>query len=264
MEKMFCPKCGGEAAGDQKYCKTCGTHLQMIYDALGGSEHKGVYGGIDVEALSRNARKFAESWKSGWMGAEIRKHRWSGAGDAWKAGWDRSTAQNKPAVTVAPQPPMPKPREWLRYSWQHNLREGLTSLFAGTGLGLALYYFSRPPYIADVLKGIPALSHGNNVDLEAIARLASLIWLFAAIPVLKGLGKIGYAAFFAESMAKLTERFIPKPQPAQIVTAPQSPLPREEEPVRNFENLSEPISSVTDHTTHIIDGPPPARAKTNE
>jgi hypothetical protein len=138
------------------------------------------------------------------------------------------------------------------------------SLFAGTGLGLALYYFSRPQYIGDVLRGIGGLAHAN-VDLEAIARLASLLWLFAAIPVLKGLSQIIYAAFFAESMSKLTERFIPKPQLVQVVTAQQPALEPQDEPLRNFENLSEPISSVTEHTTHIIDGAPSVgRAKTNE
>ena len=259
---MFCPKCGGEATESQRYCKTCGTHLQMIYDALGGSEHKGGFGmvgKIDVEALSRNARKFAESWKAGWSGFSQ-----SGA-EGFKAGWAGTTAENKPAkVTAPPQPPLPKPKEWLRYSWQHNLREGLTSLFAGTGLGLALYYFSRPPYISDVLRGIGGLAHAN-VDLEAIARLASLIWLFAAIPVLKGLSQIIYAAFFAESMSKLTERFIPKPQLVQIVTAQQTGVEPQEETIRIFDNLSEPISSVTEHTTHIIEGAPSVgRVKTSE
>ncbi|HEV8486918.1 MAG TPA: zinc ribbon domain-containing protein [Blastocatellia bacterium] len=260
---MFCPKCGGEATESQRYCKTCGTHLQMIYDALGGSEHKGAYGGIvgkiDVEALSRNARKFAESWKAGWSGFSH-----SGA-EGWKAGWTGATAENRPAkVTAPPQPQLPKPKEWLRYSWQHNLREGLLSLFAGTGLGLALYYFSRPQYIGDVLRGIGGLSHAN-VDLDAIARLASVIWLFAAIPVLKGLSQIIYAAFFAESMSRLTERFIPQPQQVPVVTAQQPALEAQQEPVRSFENLSEPISSVTEHTTHIIDGAPSVgRAKTNE
>jgi len=68
----------------------------------------------------------------------------------------------------------------------------------------------------------------------------------------------------AESIAKLSERFIPKP--VQIVTAQQpASLPTQEEPLRNFDNLSEPISSVTEHTTHIIDGTPPVgRATTNE
>ena len=259
---MFCPKCGGEATESQRYCKACGTHLQMIYDALGGSEHKGSYGGIvgkiDVEALSRNARKFAESWKAGWSG-------FAHNAEGWKSGRTATTTENKPAkVTAPPQPQLPKPKEWLRYSWQHNLREGLLSLFGGIGFGLALYYFSRQPFISDVLKGIGPLSRAN-VDLDAIARLASLIWLFAAIPVLKGLSHIIYAAFFAESMSKLSERFIPKPQLVQIVTAQQPALEPQEEPVRSFENLSEPISSVTEHTTHIIEGAPSVgRAKTNE
>jgi len=130
-------------------------------------------------------------------------------------------------------------------------------------LGLALYYFLRPPFIHDILQNIEPLSRGN-VDIDGITRLAGFIWLFAAIPVLKGLAQIIYASLFAESIATLSERFIPRP--AQVVTAPQlSPPKQEEEPPRSFEDLSAPLLSVTDHTTQIIEAPSgPGRARTAE
>jgi hypothetical protein len=244
---MFCPKCGIEALESQRYCKGCGTHLQMIYDALGTSDNKGIYG-IDVEALSRNARKFAESWKAGWSGSQT----------------EARPAKATTAPVEQPRQNLPKPKEWLRYSWQHNLRDGLLSLFGGLGFGVVLYYLCRPPYIQDILRSIEPLSR-TNVDIDAVARLASYIYLFAAIPVLKGLGQIIYAAFFAESIARLTERFIP--QPGQMLAAPPSafPLSNEESTGRNFDDLKEPVSSVTEHTTKIIDGAPGGvRARANE
>jgi hypothetical protein len=219
----------------------------MIYDALGTSDNKGIYG-IDVEALSRNARKFADSWKAGWSGA---------------------AAENHPAKVVAASierknPSAPKPKEWLRYSWQHNLRDGLLSLFSGLGIGIVFYYLGRPPFIQDLLQSIEPLSR-TNVNLDAIARLASYFYLFAAIPVLKGLAQVLYASFFAESISKLSERFNP---PVQVLSAPSLGVTasQEDSPARTFDNLQEPISSVTEHTTKIIDGAPAgvARARTNE
>ena len=132
-------------------------------------------------------------------------------------------------------------------------------------MGLVLYYLARPPFIHDLLQSIEPLSR-TNIDLDAITRLASYIYLFAAIPVLKGLAQIIYAAFFAESMSRLTERFIP--QPVQVLAAPQPALPlsQEESSARSFDELKEPISSVTEHTTKIIDREPAGvgRARANE
>ena len=61
---MFCPKCGGESLETQRFCKACGTNLQLINDALRtGDSPPGPFG-IDVEALAKNAKDFAQSWKT--------------------------------------------------------------------------------------------------------------------------------------------------------------------------------------------------------
>jgi hypothetical protein len=208
----------------------------MIYDALGSTDSKGIYG-IDVEALSRNARAFAESWKAGWSGM---------------SGKEKKESKAVAAIEVV-KPNQPKPRDWLRYSRQHNLRIGMLSLFAGLGSGIALYFISRPPFIYDILASIEPLANAN-VDIGAIARITTMVWLFAAIPVLKGLAQILYAVCFAESIKTLTERFVPAP--VQVVTAPQLGVTApQEDPVLNFEAMKEPVSSVTEHTTQIINGP---------
>jgi hypothetical protein len=40
--KMFCPNCGNQAAGDQKFCRSCGMNLQKVAPAL--TEHLAEFG----------------------------------------------------------------------------------------------------------------------------------------------------------------------------------------------------------------------------
>jgi len=47
----------------QKFCKACGTNIQLINDAIKSGDSAQAPFGIDVDALTRNAKEFAESWK---------------------------------------------------------------------------------------------------------------------------------------------------------------------------------------------------------
>src|SRR4030095_13419671 len=71
---MFCPKCGSESLEAQRFCKACGTNLQLINNALGGSENSQgpTPFGIDVDALAKNARDFAQTFKASWSGAHVK------------------------------------------------------------------------------------------------------------------------------------------------------------------------------------------------
>jgi hypothetical protein len=40
--KMFCPNCGNQAAGDQKFCRSCGMNLQKVAPAV--AEHLAEFG----------------------------------------------------------------------------------------------------------------------------------------------------------------------------------------------------------------------------
>jgi hypothetical protein len=249
---MFCPKCGSQTVEGQRFCKACGTNVQLINDALrSGDSPQGPFG-IDVEALKKNAVDFAQSWKTGWSGVAN--------GNDWRHGVRDSAREireiRRKAKEEARRQNLPKPKEYMSYSWQHNLRNGLVSLFWGAGLGIVLYYLGRTVIDDGLIRQLEESSRGHVQGLEPLVRI---IWLIALLPVLKGLARIIYAAFFGESMATLTARFTPQPAleeaPASIRqdTAPVS----QPEPVRSYEPFGspsgEPPPSVTEHTTHIFD-----------
>ncbi len=228
---MYCPKCGIESPEGHRFCKTCGANLQLVSDAMEGKQIPLVLGqlGIDVERLRRGARNVARNIQHG-----------------KEARGDRSTARSTAQIeretrreARRQRERLPRPKEWLRYSWQHNLRDGLMSVFGGAGLGAVLYFVSNTLSDMGLLHELETQSHVHG--LEAMARL---LWLFAAIPVLKGLGQILYAAFFAESIATLSERFIPtqqQQQQAQIEAIPTNFIPAAAPP------------SVTEQTTNILE-----------
>ena len=55
---MFCPNCGNQAAGDQKFCRSCGMNLQKVAPAL--AEHLAEFGtGQSVRESAEDLRHLA-------------------------------------------------------------------------------------------------------------------------------------------------------------------------------------------------------------
>lgn len=226
---MFCPKCGSEAIETQRFCKGCGTNLQVVSDALGKGEDTLGQLRVDVDSLKRHALGVARSFKAGINGLSNQDE------------FPRALDEHKREVLKEKR--MPKPKEWLGYSWQHNLRDGLISLLSGVGLGIFLYYIGQMAINEGTIRSIEELP---NVHIRGLESLVRMIWLVALIPVLKGVGQIIYAAFFADSISNLTEKFLP-PQPAQQGQTSSS-FPAVTDP-----QLSEPPTSVTERTTQFFD-----------
>jgi zinc-ribbon domain len=254
---MYCPKCGSEATENQRFCKLCGTNIQLIHDTLKGNDSLQSPFGIDVDKLTQNAVEFAKSWKSGWH-EQWNTH--TGPGQA------RPTARQlkKQVLEEARLRNMPKPKEWLSYSWQHNLKDGLMSLFSGVGLGILLYYLGQEAINSGVIRDISELSARQA---EAIERGLRWVWLIGLLPSLKGMAQIIYAAFFGESIATLTARFT---TPHRELASDQdsgpiirdhatSPSIQHQDAQQNFEGMNDPPSSVTERTTHIFDSTQPKR-----
>ncbi len=250
---MFCPKCGGESLEAQRFCKACGTNLQLINNALsGGDSPQGPFG-IDVEALARNAKDFAQSWKTSWSGASAKGSERHGPHEEIRDQRRITREIKRQAREEARRQNLPKPKEYMSYSWQHNLRNGLVSLFSGAGLGVFLYYVSQTAINEGLLDRLAEATEGRVHGIEPLVRI---IWMIALLPVLKGLAQITYAAFFGESMATLTARFTPPPlleEPKPVFNQDTAPV-TERQPARsNFESSAEPPPSVTEHTTHFFD-----------
>ncbi|HEY9231058.1 MAG TPA: zinc ribbon domain-containing protein [Blastocatellia bacterium] len=254
---MYCPKCGAEALEGQRFCKACGTNLQLIINIVkGGGRGPGPWH-FDPEELKRNVTDFVDSWKKGFPHEHAGKH-WD------KVQLARSRRQStrelrRRARDEVRRRNLPQPGQWMKYSRQHNLKEGLISLFSGGALSFVFYKVGQEVLNSGVIQEIPHRSDSQTHGLEVLARI---FWLFMLIPLLKGLGQLIYATFFAESMATLTERFtIPADElidderaavPAgERQTAPQPPPSA---PTRDFERLEEPPASVTENTTQFFEG----------
>ncbi|MEK6408628.1 MAG: zinc ribbon domain-containing protein [Acidobacteriota bacterium] len=246
---MFCPKCGSESVEAQRFCKACGTNLQLINDALSGGDGPQGPFGINVDELAKNARDFAKSWKTNVAVAVGGR---TGSGDA-RERHRVSREIRKQAREEARRQNLPKPKEYMSYSWQHNLRNGLVSLFWGAGLGVLLYYLGQTAIDEGLIRRLEESSQGHVQGLEPIVRM---IWMIALLPVLKGLAHIIYAAFFAESMAMLAARFTPPPlleEPQPFIRQDTAPVVERQSVPIGYEPPIEPPPSVTEHTTHIFD-----------
>lgn len=257
---MYCPKCGAEAVEGQRFCKACGTNLQLIINIVKGGGNKGPGPwNFDPEEMKRNITDFVDSWKRGFQHEHAAK---------WKAEWEHykkgrparqsSVERRRRAKDEARRRNLPQPGQWMKYSRQHNFKEGLKSLFAGAGLSFLFFKFGVEVLKADLINQIPGIDPPQAHGLEVLARI---FWLFMLIPVLKGLGQIIYATFFAESLATLTERYtIPTEELDRddVVTepsmprrtAPQAPVSA---PTNEFERLPEPPPSVTENTTQFFE-----------
>jgi hypothetical protein len=293
---MFCPKCGTPSIEEQqRFCKSCGTNLQAVNDALGRGEGKTGVLGINVGNIVKSVKDnvdvdtIVQSVKDSVRDVTINKDTRRGGrrmshrvnrniqkavheqahGDHYENWLKYEEAKTKVAEEKAKRQQMqtPKPKEWLAYSWQHNLKSGLKDVLTGAGLAALLYYLGRVAIDAGVLQTIQEQA-GHPIN--GLEQGFKLIWLFAAFPILAGIGKIIYAAFFAESIATLAERFAPRViqdsqterqdwqterQASSKDTAPQdfvSPT---------MKALSDPPPSVTEGTTKFFEDAPVSKGQ---
>lgn len=270
---MFCPKCGSKTIEEeQKFCKACGTNLQAVNDALERGDNKtGVLGinvgnivksvkeNVDVETIVRSVKESVGDMtinKDTRAGKRPtgRRARHDGNYDHWLK---YEEAKTKVAEEKAKRQQMqtPKPKEWLAYSWQHNLKSGLKDVLTGAGMGALFYYLGRVAIDAGVLQTIQEEAGRPINGLEQAFRL---FWLFAMFPVLVGIGKIFYAAFFAESIATLAERFAPRvlPEPAGERPALSRDTAPQDYGSPTMNALNGPPPSVTEGTTKFFEDAP--------
>lgn len=256
---MYCPKCGAEAVEGQRFCKACGTNLQLIISIVkGGGKGPGPWN-FDPEELKRNVTDFVDSWKRGFQHEHVQK---------WKAGWGeyqkgqpyRQSAreQRRKARDEVRRRNLPQPGQWMKYSKQHNFKEGLVHLFGGAGMAFVFSKIGQEVLSSNIIHQIPNISDAQAHGLEG---LAHIFWLFMLIPLLKGLGQLIYATFFAESMQALTDRFtIPAEELYSDDRASAPAIERDTAPqataspaTRDFEQLNEPPPSVTENTTQFFE-----------
>jgi len=265
---MFCPTCAIEATEGQKFCKNCGQNLDMVNSALGRGDDTMAQLRMDLDGLKASLMQGGKS-----IGDAVRREAQKYARHNWRHNrrarrsdpnlWWEGLAQSKTAETgkmnpetnpqpVDPELYLPRPKEWLKYSRQHNLRDGLISLLGGGAFGFVLYYLGQIIIQSGVLDSL-----NSRYGVRGVDQVVAMVWLIALIPVLKGLGQLIYAVFFAESIKSIAKSYKPETVPAQRVREPAA-LPMQAAEVTE-PNLKTP-ASVTERTTNILDRSEPRMA----
>src|ERR1700754_4526019 len=113
---------------------------------------------LDPEELKRNITDFVDSWKKGWKGHEHEAHK-------WKAGWEqfqlgrpyRQDARElrRKAKEELRRRNLPLPNQWVKYSRQHNFKEGLLSLFGGACMSFAFFKIGQEVLNSGIIHEIP-------------------------------------------------------------------------------------------------------------
>jgi hypothetical protein len=278
---MFCPTCGFEAVEGHKFCKSCGKNLQIVADSIAaGDDTLGqLRGDLDKvkEALASSGKSIADEVRrtveraKRTSGRRHGRYQWGRGAD--QLGWDWGNSKGG-GTTAAPgsapttqeleriqqecSKALPRPKEWLKYSRQHSIRDGLMSLVGGLGTGAVFYFMGRIMLESGAISGIAESSHVHDLD-KLLYAILPYLWLFGVVPAAKGLVQIFYGALFAEPISKIAERYgaamrasLPAPAPPQI----EQPFPRAERPKAQDTAPAEKFGSppsITEHTTNILE-----------
>lgn len=223
---MFCPQCGLESQAELKYCRSCGANLKVIGKAVMLSEAIARSDGVPAKI-----KEMVQNLKVEKVTEEV-----SRAMDKMNREIERTAQQER------------KARRWRREKTAAERRErfltkGFVKLGWGSGFMLFLYFLAH----SIVLRLDPDIINKVPFDVESVVRV---VWLIGLIPVLSGLGHI---------FAGLTIKPAPEKQIEVPADAPLRIDAREPDPEMTVASVREPLTSITERTTNILDRDQPLR-----
>ena len=203
------------------YCPQCGTEAQATqYCRTCGANLKVIGKAVALsEAVARSDRGPLPKIKE-----MIGNFKVDHVSDEVSGALDR---MNQEIARISPESQAPKGRKaWIEFparktaaeKRESHISKGVVSLFSGVGLTVFLYYLSA----ALVLKLPP---HIIDQIPFAIDPVVKVIWLFGLLPITTGVGHII----------------------AGLLIRPEA------EPQKQIDQVVTPLSSITDHTTNLLD-----------
>jgi hypothetical protein len=231
---MFCPQCGLQSQAELNFCRSCGANLKVIGKAVTLSEAiarsdgvpakiKEIVQNLKVEKVSDEVSRAMEKMKSEIARTSV-DHR------DWMLRKERDDIRRSIRRKFREKTPEERRERMLTRGW--------IKLGSGAGFMLFLYFFSH----SIVLKLDPDQLSKIPFDVYSVVRV---IWLIGLIPVLSGLGHI-LAGLTIKSAPRVKELEVPQDQPLRID-------PPKLDPEMTIAGVREPVSSVTDRTTNILD-----------
>ena len=223
---MFCPQCGLESQAELKFCRSCGANLKVIGKAVMLSEAIGRSDGVPAKI-----KEMVQNLKIEKVTDEV-----SRAMDKMNREIERTAEHSRASRWRRKQKTAAERRESM-------LTRGFIKLGSGAGFMLFLYFLSH----AIVLRLDPDIINKVPFDIPSVVRV---FWLIGLIPVLSGLGHL---------FAGLTIKPAPEKQIEFPIDAPlriDPPLP---DPELTTASARQPLTSVTERTTNILDRDQPLR-----
>ena len=223
---MYCPQCGTESASSLQYCRLCGANLKVIGKAVALSEAIARSDGVPAKI-----KEMVQNLKVEKVTEEV------------------SRAMDKMNREIANTAEHSRARRWGRKQKtaaerrESMLTRGFIKLGSGAGFMLFLYFLSH----AIVLRLDPDVINKVPFDIPSVVRV---FWLIGLIPVLSGLGHL---------FAGLTIKPAPEKQIEFPAAGPLRLDPPATDPDLTTASARQPLTSVTERTTNILDRDQPLR-----
>lgn len=215
---MFCPKCAAQAVPNQRFCRSCGTNLGVILDAIEGKQP----GQIDFEALKNNLRELGSNLRAGFEQAS--------AGFKNTKRLDQNPMAGQPANFPPPQLVMADMARDLKNSIKKEVSKGLNkvrvansrkhsfqqaalSIFSGAALMVVWNILLGEANGSGLLASLEALIlQKTRWEVVGLVPVIRQLWLLGLIPAAKGVAHLLNGIFFAPKAEELEseEEIIPQ------------------------------------------------------
>jgi len=215
MSTIYCPKCASQAVEGQRYCRTCGTNLGLILDAMAGKQR----GPLDFESLKEDLRQLGGSLRSGFEEArenmkQMKKTQRFAA----------SEVSNAPDVSCAPMnwaEQMEKRRAERRERWRarresrvkskysprprkYSLQQATLSIFSGGAMSLVLFNLLNTAASSGLLANVEQVlvRKLEMPEITGWVPVLQMLWLIGLMPMARGFAHLINGIFFAPKPEK--------------------------------------------------------------
>lgn len=263
---MYCPKCAVEAAPTQRFCRSCGTNLGLIVDAVEGKQR----GPIDFETLKNDLRELGSSLRAGFEQAS------AGFKNTKRLDQTPPSQMNQPGNFPPPQVVLADMARDLKSFTKHevkwrlnkvrtastrkySLQQATLSILGGGAWMVIWQNLLDEAFGSGLLNSLEALIlQKTRWEVVGLVPIFRMLWLLGLIPVAKGVAHLINGIFFAPKPEDQAEE--PEFQPPTYAyppsyatpISPMSPASHIASPTTNELNekvAAQAQSSVTEDAT---------------
>ncbi len=206
---MYCPKCAAQAVPNQRFCRSCGTNLGVILDAIDGKQP----GPIDFEALKNNLRELGANLRAGFeqASAQIKNTKRLDQTPLTPMNQQMNQAGNfpPPQVVLADMARDLKSFTKHEVKWRLNkvrtadsrkysLQQATLSIFGGGAWMVVWNILLGEANGSGLLTSLETLIlQKTRWEVVGLVPIFRMLWLLGLIPVAKGVAHLLNGIFFA-------------------------------------------------------------------